>query len=915
MRLCTFAFGVALAVPAFAALADEMPLLNDPRETHFGQTIQLTHGGENAEAYWSPDGRELVLQTTRPPYGCDQIVRIASNSPGEAKLVSTGKGRTTCSYFTYPDGERILYATTERGGEACPPPPDRSMGYVWALYPEFDIVSVTPEGKDPRWLTSTPGYDAEATACPKDGTLVFTSVRDGDIELYTMKPDGSEVKRITNAPGYDGGAFFSNDCTQLVWRASRPQGADLDEYRRLLAQHLVRPSKLEVWVAQADGSEAHQVTDLDAASFAPSFFPSGKRILFATNFGDPKGREFDIYAIDTDGTNFERITFSADFDGFPLFSPDGKRLVFASNRHNGKPGDTNVFVTDWLGGEAPNPANLLARPADRYRADVAWLADDAREGRGLGTPGLDVARDWLADQFQSIGLEPAGEDGYFDRFEAAVAIESGVGTRLVVDGTAVAADAFVAAGFSGSSRGTGAVVAVGYGIMWPERGLDDYAGLDVAGKVVAVRRFAPDSLSEPDDQRRASDLRQKAFTAREKGAVAMIVVDRPGDGVEEAPLPGLYLEGVGDAGIPVVIAKGAAAGALFEGGAHRAEVTVELHRRMAAAANVVARVVAGAADKLAGPIVIGAHYDHLGHGGAGSLAPDSKEIHNGADDNASGTAALLEVARRLQALRGELRRDVVLIAFSGEESGLLGSTAFTRQPTGGVQLEGRGKAFAMLNMDMVGRLRGNALTVLGADSAAEWRSLVEPLCTAAKLDCALGGDGYGPSDQTPFYAAGIPVLHAFTGSHSDYHKPSDDTAGINATGGVAVAGLVTSVARELALRADALTYQSVPSPTPRGDLRSYGASLGTVPDYAGTPDGRPGLLLAGVRPGSAAEKAGLQRGDILVHLAGREVRDIYDLMYVLQRSKPGETVKAVVERGGQRVELQVTFEASRGRGR
>ncbi|MDX2000436.1 MAG: M20/M25/M40 family metallo-hydrolase [Thermoanaerobaculia bacterium] len=915
MRIVSFVLGVLSLTAPVVARAEEAPRLVDPRETHFGPTVQLTFGGENAEAYWSPDGRELVLQSTRPPYGCDQILRIPATGAGEATLVSSGKGRTTCSYFTYPDGERIVFATTEKGGDACPPPPDRSLGYVWALYPEFDIVSVTPDGKEPRWLTDTPGYDAEATACPVNGTLVFTSVRDGDIELYTMKPDGSDVKRITNTPGYDGGAFFSNDCKQLVWRASRPQGADLDEYRRLLAQNLVRPSKLEIWVANADGSEARQITDLGAASFAPSFFPSGKRILFSTNFGDPRGREFDIYAVDTDGTDLERITFSADFDGFPLFSPDGKRLVFASNRNNGKPGDTNVFVTEWQGGETPNPANLVPRAADRYLAEVAWLADDARSGRGLGTPGLDAARDWLAERFRELGLEPAGEDGFFDRFEAAVAIESGPATRLVIDGTPVAAEAFVPAGFSGSARAAGEVVPVGFGIVMAEKGLDDYAGLDVTGKVVAVRRFAPDSITEPDDQRRASDLRQKAFMAREKGAVGMIVVDRPAEGVEEAPLPGLHLEGIGDSGIPVVIAKGAAAAALFDGGAHRVEIAVELHRKMAAAANVVARLPAGAAQKLAGPIVVGAHYDHLGHGGAGSLAPDSQDIHNGADDNASGTAALLEVARHLLPKRAELARDVVFIAFSGEESGLLGSTAFTRQPTGGVKIDGDGEVFAMVNMDMVGKLRGQKLSILGADSAAEWRAIVEPLCSAAKLDCHLGGDGFGPSDQTPFYAAGIPVLHAFTGTHFDYHKPSDDTAGINATGGVAVAGLVAAVTTELAGRASALTYQSVPSPAPRGDLRSYGASLGTVPDYAGTPDGRPGLLLAGVRPGSAAEKAGIQRGDILVHLAGREVRDIYDLMFVLQRSKPGETVKAVVEREGRRVEFQVTFEASRGRGR
>jgi hypothetical protein len=304
-------------------------------------------------------------------------------------------------------------------------------------------------------------------------------------------------------------------------------------------------------------------------------------------------------------------------------------------------------------------------------------------------------------------------------------------------------------------------------------------------------------------------------------------------------------------------------------------------------------------------VLVGAHYDHLGMGGVYSLAPDAHEPHNGADDNASGTAAVLEVARRLAAHRNELRRDVWFVAFSGEESGVLGSTAFTRQPPGGLVLK---DLVAMLNMDMVGRLREDKLTVFGTDTASELAGLVDTLCQRDRFACIENGDGYGPSDHSPFYAAGVPVLHFFTGAHEDYHKPSDDADKINAEGGARVAALVAEMADELADRTERLAYHNVPAPAPQGDRRSYGASLGTIPDYAG--DGRPGVLLAGVRPGSAAEKAGIERGDLLVELAGTPIRDIHDFMYVLQSVKPGQESTAVVMRGEQRMPVKVVFGTS-----
>ena len=883
---------------------------------------RLTTGGENAEAYWAPDGKRLIFQRTAPESGgapsCDQIYRLdldAASGMPTPTLLSSGQGRTTCSYFL-PDNRRFLYSTTELLAPGCPPPPDRSRGYTWAVYDTYEIVLQDGDGP-PRRLTDNRAYDAEATVCPKDGSIVFTSDRDGDLELYRMDADGKNVARLTAAPGYDGGAFFSPDCSRIVWRAARPQGAALDEARALLAQHLVKPTQLELWTARADGSEAQQVTYLGVASFAPSFFPSGDRIVFATNLGDPKGREFDLWAIDVAGTRLERITTTPGFDGFPMFSPDGTRLAFGTNRFIPGGHETDVAVARWVDA----PARFEEGPADRYLADVRWLADDAREGRGMGSAGLVAAAKWLEDRFRAIGLAPGVAGGFRQLVQVPTAVRVEPGTALRVDGKELAHGTdFEVAGFSSTGKVAGEVVSVGYGIVAPDQARDDFAGLDLKGKVALARRFVPsgDAFADPELARRYGDLRAKAFTAREHGATALLVVDLPppgevkdGQEVEEAPLPGLRVEQRGDAGIPVLVLRREAGRALFAG-AHRVEADVRLAHEHADAANVVGVLRSTGENEHLPPIILGAHYDHLGRGGSGSLAPESHDVHNGADDNASGVAALLETAR-LVAATPSRARDVWFVAFTGEEEGLFGSTELVRNPPSGLAI-GSGSALAMLNFDMVGRLRNNRLSLLGGGSAKEWGALVALPCRELGLDCQLGGDGYGPSDQTPFYAAGVPVLHFFTGVHDDYHKPTDDTAAINAAGGARVAELASRVVQALAAPDVKLTYQQVAAPAPsNADVRSYGASLGTIPDYVGPPDGAPGVLLAGTRPGGPAEKAGLRRGDILVELAGTPVRDVNDFMYVLRRVKPGQTSTAVVLRDGQRLQVEVTFDVSRRR--
>jgi Tol biopolymer transport system component len=343
----------ATEAPSPSEHGTEGALPTEP-EVHLKDPVQLTFGGENAEAYWSFDGSKLIYQAHEGE-GCDQIyVRSASDAAAKPQMVSTGKGTTTCSYFL-PGDKEIIYASTHLASAECPARADQSHGYVWAIYQGYDIFRANADGSNVRRLTETPGYDAEGTVCPLDGSIIFTSVRDGDLELYRMDSDGKNVKRLTNTPGYDGGAFFSSDCKKIVWRASRPQGAELEDFQKLLKQGLVRPTKLELFVANADGSDAKQVTHLDAAAFGPYFFPGSNRIIFSSNYGDPKGREFDLFAINVDGSGLERITHASGFDGFPMFSPDGSRLAFASNRASKKgTWDTNLFVAGWADAPAPS---------------------------------------------------------------------------------------------------------------------------------------------------------------------------------------------------------------------------------------------------------------------------------------------------------------------------------------------------------------------------------------------------------------------------------------------------------------------------------------------------------------------------------------------------------------------------------
>jgi TolB protein len=320
--------------------------LRFPEENHLSNIRQLTNGGENAEAYFSFDEQQLIFQSTRDTFTCDQIYRMDLNGNG-VRLLSTGKGKTTCSYFL-PGDTTFIYSSTHHHDSACPPKPDYSKGYVWAIHHTYDIFLAKADGTIIKNLTDVDGYDAESTVSPAGDRIVFTSTRDGDLDIYTMNLDGTGVKRLTNEIGYDGGPFFSPDGKKIVYRADHPKKEeDVEQFQDLLHAGFVRPTQMEIFIMKADGSDKRQITHLGAASFAPFFHPDGKRIIFASNYKDPKGRNFDLFIVNIDGTGIQQITFNETFDGFPMFTRDGKKLVFASNRHNEKPGETNIFIADW----------------------------------------------------------------------------------------------------------------------------------------------------------------------------------------------------------------------------------------------------------------------------------------------------------------------------------------------------------------------------------------------------------------------------------------------------------------------------------------------------------------------------------------------------------------------------------------
>jgi aminopeptidase YwaD len=580
----------------------------------------------------------------------------------------------------------------------------------------------------------------------------------------------------------------------------------------------------------------------------------------------------------------------------------------------------------------------LATPRDtqaRLSYDVHFLASGALEGRFSGSEGARVAAGFIADRFRELGLKPAGEnDGFLQHFSFIARVHPGPGNALAFElpgGTrkAKVEEEFRPLAFSSSGSASGEVVFAGYGIHAPDLGYDDYAGLDAKGKVVLVLRYSPDGDDPASKFQPHMALRRKASEARAQGAVALLVATGPVGAMETAPVKISFDASFADSGLPVLGISTPLAESLFAGhGFTLAELqqrmnerkepasrplgvktalTADVVQERADAVNVVA-LLPGSDPALSGEVVVvGAHYDHLGYGGEGSgtLAPDVHAVHPGADDNASGTAGMMEIARRMAAARPV--RTLVFVAFAGEEEGLLGSSHFVQNPP--VPKE---KIVAMLNLDMVGRPKpGPALTIGGYGTAAQWPELVENLNKNHHLKLSTNKGGFGASDHSSFYAADIPVLFFFTGAHEDYHKPSDTADRLEYPRMAEVVAFAADLTVRVADLPQRPSFQKV-ADEGAGERRGFKVRTGVIPEFGY--DGL-GVKLSGVRGGSAADKAGLKAGDIVVRFGPREIRNIYDYMYALGDHKAGETVVLKVLRGKETLDLSVTLEAGGAGGR
>ena len=841
--------------------------------------------------------------------------------------------------------------------------------YSWDYDEAMDIFSANRDGSNLKQLTDAPGYDAEASYSPDGKRIVFCSLRDAypksrlsakDLkqlevdpsyfgEIYIMNADGSNQVRLTDAPGYDGGPFFTPDGQHIVWRHFTPDGSQAD-----------------IYTMRIDGSNILRLTDFKSMSWAPYFHPSGAYVIFSSNklgFSN-----FELYLVDARGRHEPvRVTTTDGFDGLPVFSPDGNQLCWTSNRNSQEV--SQLYLADWNHEAALRAITLAPKSHNsplhsvrtvsntestnkttmRIRQHIEFLADDALEGRMTGSAGAKRAAEHIKTQFAQLNLKPIGDAGsYFQEFEFTagrriIAEENSFHLTRQMHGSdqvmefSVERD-FQPLSFSRNGVVEGEVVFVGYGLTVPGElgeGYDAYAGLDVKDKIVVALRYVPEGV-EPERRQqlnRYAGLRYKAMQAREQGAKAFLVVAGPNSPNAGKLIPLDFDSSLADSGIVTASISGTVANALFapsdknlkdvQSGLDlenphflgqfplpdvKVKIVVSVEKVKKTDQNVVALLAPSELTDETEYIIVGGHYDHIGRGEIGSLARKGEEgqIHNGADDNASGTAVVLELASTLreayQQQPEKFRRGIIFTLWSGEELGLIGSTYFVNHPV--VPLE---KVAAYINFDMVGRLRDNKLILQGVGSSPVWTKLIEKRNVPIGFNLTLQDDPYLPTDVTAFYPKEVPVLSFFTGGHEDYNRPTDDPDKLNYTGIERIARLAHGIISDLISADERPEYVRVErSQSEEGSRDTLRAYLGTIPDY--TTEGT-GVKLSGVRAEGPADKAGLKGGDVIVEFGGQKITNIYDYTYAIDAVKIGEPVEVVVLRDGKRVKLTVTPEA------
>lgn len=949
----------SLPRPAAPTVAEKGAGFIDVPNKIIGAARQLTFiGPRSGEGYFSRDGKKMIFQSERSPGNPFYQMYVLDLVSGKTTRVSPGQGKTTCGWI-HPSGKKVMWSSTHLDADIKKKTNEEyenrkkavKARYSWNYDETYDIFESDLTGKNVKRLTKEKGYDAEGSYSPDGQWIAFASNRaaysqklsDEDakmfaqdpsymMDIYLMKSDGSQVKQLTNVKGYDGGPFFSPDGTHITWRRFAPNGATA-----------------EIYTMNLDGSDQRQITRLGSMSWAPFYHPSGEYIIFATSVLGYSN--FELFIVDADGRHQPvRVTFDDGFDGLATFTPDGTQISWT---HRNEKGESQILLADWDAAAARRALNLPPRPlrpsgfssrirkADAERI-VRFLASEEMGGRRTGGAEEKVYDAQIAELFESFGLKGGAPDGGFlQEFSFTSQVKKGPGNKLKFVGAfqkELALDKdFEPVSFSAQGEQHEApVVFAGYGIRAPandkQPAYDSYRDLDLKGKWALILDDVPDDASMALRQQLSpyARVQHKITVARTEGAVGVIIVS-PDDFKTAGPLRGTRFEGVlAETSVLAFRAGGPWVKDLFKAsGKNFAELHQQLKtgtqvpgfqlQSLYAAAkadlvhekshgyNIIARLP-GRNPKLA--VLIGAHGDHLGRGEMGASlakADERGKPHFGADDNASGVAAVLEIAADLaqtSGKEGKFGQDIYFAVWSGEEIGLLGSAAFVK-----AWEAKRGpfnKSFsAGLNFDMVGRLR-DRLFVQGTGSGDLWAPMAEEMTLRTGLPMVLQEDPYVPSDAMTFYVAKIPSIMFFTGSHPEYHTPRDTADLINYDGLVRVAELGARWARALAeTPAAAMKYVEVKGDSrSRMEGRSFRVYLGTIPDYA--QEGVKGVRLSGVSKDSPAEKAGLQAKDVIVHFAGTKIENIYDYVYALQAVKPNVEVALTVRRGDKDVELKIT---------
>jgi Tol biopolymer transport system component len=832
--------------------------------------------------------------------------------------------------------------------------------YAWDYDEQFEIYQQDLVSGERTNLTGALGYDAEGSYSPDGGRIAFSSNRrayTGEMtaaeaaifehdksfmmDIYIMNADGTEVRRLTDTPGYDGGPFFSPDGSHLTWRRFSEDGATA-----------------EIFTMDLTTGREKRLTRTGVMSWAPYYHPSGDYLIYASNregFGN-----FELFVVDAAGTRDPvRVTFTEGFDGLPVFSPDGSRLAWTSGRTADR--QSQIFLAHWndsaarelLGLDNANAAHAIQHAganlqettsgitSEDAQIHVERLTADDMEGRLTGTRGEGLATRYVAEAFEQIGLEPGGDEGdWFQSFPFTAGATLGPGNRLQISGLADAGRVLLdehwrPLALSRNGEVEAAEVAfVGYGIVAPaangQAEYDSYGELDVTGKWVMMFRYQPEDVSAELRRHlvRFSNLAFKASWAKRKGAAGLIVVTGPtaaartelvelrmGPTTQTTSLAAVSIaDGIGGQILAAADRDLAELQKRLDDGSTvdsfpipdvSVAAILEIEREQRLGRNVIG-ILRGEDSDLP-PVILGAHVDHLGRGEAGgSLAREEEQgrIHPGADDNASGVAGVIEAAQYLTDLkaRGELeaRRDIWLVAWSGEELGTLGSSFFVEQFADADNLEGRIGAY--LNMDMIGRLEDKAY-LQGTGSSSVWSREIERRNVPVGLSVTTSSDPYLPTDSTPFYMKRVPVLAAFTGVHEEYSTPRDTLDLINYDGIRDITRLMAGITRSLARDAEIPDFVEV-SRSDQGGRSVMRVYLGTIPAY-GEEEGVVGVRLQGAVKDSPAEAAGILPGDVLVGLAGVDVETIYDFMTALSGLKAGESTEMIVERDSERVTLTV----------